>query len=612
MAEPAPAPVMTQTTVPASATVPVPVAATPQGAVGTTEAEPEISAFEIEVRAPNAVRELLDKHLELRRYRAVTDLDAAELARLIVLAERNVRDLVGTLGYFSPQINITREGAVQQLPTIVITVEPGAPTRSRSVAIDFAGDIAASPDADAVTQRENIQRDWRLPTGQRFTQDGWDGAKNQALRELVVRRYPAGRLASSLADIDAPAQSADLSLTLDSGPLYRLGSMQVSGIQRYDPQLVPRLARLAPGSVYDQNSLLAAQQRLAASGYFDSASIFVAPEGDPLAAPVQVTVREAKLQKIILGVGATTDGGPRASIEHIHHRVPGIGWRAATKLQLERKSPFAQTEWTAIPEPDGWRWGVLARIEQQDDEQLLTRAQRLRVGQSQAGEHIDRNIYLQYERASVQTMGSTNLSDSDRGDGSAISANYVWAGRYFDRLPFPGKGYGLGAELGGGLTLSGKRQPFARSMLRWLGVQSLSRGRVALRAEAGAVLAAASARIPATQLFRTGGDATVRGYGYRDIGIERANGVIGPGRFLAVGSVEWQRPMLSQGLPTEWENTFFIDAGSVAERAQDLKPKVGVGTGLRWRSPIGPLQIDLAYGLAPKKLRLHMSVGFVF
>ncbi|MDP3165504.1 MAG: BamA/TamA family outer membrane protein, partial [Hydrogenophaga sp.] len=451
-----------------------------------------------------------------------------------------------------------------------------------------------------------------LPNGQRFTQDGWDGAKTQALRDLVARRYPAGRLATSLADIDAPAASADLSLTLDSGPLYRLGPMQVSGIQRYDPLLVPRLARLDPGSVYDQNRLLEAQQRLASSGYFDSATVLIDPDSDPAAAPVQVTVREAKLQKVILGVGITSDAGPRASVEHTHHRVPGIGWRAVTKLQLERKSPFAQTEWTAIPNEDGWRWGFLGRAERLDDDELVTRAQRLRFGRSQAGDRIDRNVYLQYDRASVQALPGTTISDSDSGDGSAVSGNYVWTGRYFDSLPFPSRGYGLAAELGGGMTLGNDRKPFLRTAARWLGVQPLTRGRIALRAEAAAVVAADSARIPGTLLFRTGGDSTVRGYGYRDIGVQRANGVTGPGRYMAVGSVEWQRPMLKNGLPTEWENTFFIDAGSVAERPQDLKPKVGIGTGVRWRSPIGPLQIDLAYGVQPKKFRLHMSVGFVF
>jgi translocation and assembly module TamA len=590
--------------------------ATPQGSTGPTGAQPEVTAFDIAVRAPQPIKELLERHLELQRYRAVTDLDEAELARLIVLAERNVRNLVGTLGYFSPTIAITREGGTAAgsgwRPTIVVAVEPGQATTVGPVTIDFAGDIAESPDPDAQAQRAEIQRDWRLPTGQRFTQDAWDSAKTQALRDLVARRYPAGKLAGSLADVDAPEHSAALSLKLDSGPLYRLGPMQVTGVGRYDPVLVPRLARLNAGAVYDQKQLTEAQQRLASSGYFDSAYIFVDPESDPQAAPVQVQVREAKLQKIILGVGVTTDSGPRASIEHTHLRVPGTNWRAVTKLQLEKKSPFAQTEWTSIPDEASWRWVALARTERVDDNELVTRSGRLRFGRTQAGERIDRNIYLQYDRASVSGSGQINSSAADIGDGSALTANYVWTGRYFDSLPFPSKGYGLGFELGAGSTMGSQHLPLTRAVGRWLGILPLERGRIAMRAEGGAVLAKDSARIPGTLLFRTGGDTTVRGYGYRDIGIKLDNGVTGPGRYMAVGSVEYQRPMLRDGRPSEWENTFFIDAGAVADNPKDMKPSVGIGTGVRWRSPIGPLQIDLAYGEKVKQLRLHVSVGFVF
>ncbi|MFC5520390.1 autotransporter assembly complex protein TamA [Polaromonas jejuensis] len=587
-------------------------APTPEGAVGPTSAGQEVTAFDIAVRAPPAVRELLEKHLELQRYRAVTDLDEAELARLIVLAERNVRNLVGTLGFFSPDIRITREGGLNERPTIVVAVDPGEATLTGPVAINFAGDIAESPDPDAIAQRAEIRRDWRLPTGQRFTQEAWDGAKTQALRKLVARRYPAGKLADSLADVDAPARTAHLTLQLDSGPLYRLGPMEVTGIQRYDPLLVPRLARLNAGAVYDQSQLVEAQQRLASSGYFDSAYIFVDPASDPQAAPVQVQVREARLQKVILGVGATTDSGPRASVEHTHQRVPGIGWRAVTKLQLEKKDPFAQTEWTSIPDEASWRWVALGRTERIDDNELITQAQRLRFGRTQAGDRIDRNIYLQYDRANVHGTGLLGNSAADTGDGSALTANYVWTGRYFNSLPFPSNGYGLGFELGAGTTLGENRQPFTRTTGRWLGIQTLGRGRIAMRAEGGAVLAKDAARIPSAQLFRTGGDNTVRGYGYRDIGIPLANGVVGPGRYMAVGSVEWQRPLMIDGRPSEWENTVFLDAGAVADKPRDLRPSVGLGTGVRWRSPIGPLQIDLAYGVKVKRLRLHVSVGFVF
>jgi len=613
----APPPTVTQTA-PAPPPPPEKVSPgpTPEGATGPTSAQPEVTAFDIAVRAPQPIKDMLERHLELQRYRAVTDLDEAELARLIVLAERNVRNLVGTLGYFSPNITITREGGPTgqpgQRPTIVVAVEPGQATTVGAVVVDFTGDIATSPDTDAKAQRAEIERDWRLPVGQRFTQDAWDGAKTQALRELVARRYPAGKLAGSLADVDAPEHSAALSLRLDSGPLYRLGPLQVSGVERYDPVLVPRLARLTPGTPYDQNRLAEAQQRLASSGYFDSAYIFVDPESDPQAAPVQVQVREAKLQKIILGVGVTTDSGPRASVEHTHLRVPGTNWRAVTKLQAEKKSPYAQTEWTSIPDESSWRWVALARAERADDDDLITRSSRLRFGRTQAGERIDRNMYLQYDRASVGGSGQLNSSAADIGDGSALTANYVWTGRYFDSLPFPSKGYGLGFELGGGSTMGSQHLPLGRAVGRWLGIVPLERGRIAMRAEGGAVIAKDSARIPGTLLFRTGGDTTVRGYGYRDIGIKLPNGVTGPGRYMAVGSVEYQRPMLRDGRPSEWENTFFIDAGAVADTPKDMKPSVGIGTGVRWRSPIGPLQMDVAYGVKAKQLRLHVSVGFVF
>lgn len=595
----------------------IPIAAqaqevTPAASASVTDEAAQTSTFDIKIRAPDTVRELLENHLELQRYRAVTDLDEVELGRLVVLAERNVRNLVGTLGYFSPQINITREGGLHERLTIAISVMPGPITHIGSVGVNFSGDIANTTDTDAITQRTDIQRDWLLSTGQDFTQNAWDSAKTQALRQLVARRYPAGKLAGSLADIDAPSSIAKLHLHFDSGPLYRLGPLKVTGVERYDPVLVPRLARLKLGVAYDQNELMQAQQRLAASGYFNSANVSINPEDDPQAVPVQIQVREAKLQKVILGLGMATDTGPRMSIEHTHHRVPGIGWRAVTKLQLERKSPSAQTEWTDIPDEAGWRWGVLARAEQVNDGQLITQAQRLRFGRTQVGERIDRNLYLQYDRANVRGAGLSGNSAVNTGDGSALTANYAWTARNFDSLPFPGKGYGLGFEFGVGATLGENRQPFSRIASRWLGIVPLEHGRFALRAEGGAVLAKGLASIPSTQLFRTGGDTTVRGYGYRDIGISLANNVIGPGRYMAVGSVEWQRPIVRAGRASDFENTLFIDVGAVADKPQNLRPWVGFGSGLRWKSPIGPLQIDLAYGAKVKQARLHISVGFVF
>ena len=573
-------------------------------------ATPTGPSFALDVRAPAPVKALLERHLELRRYREVSDLDDAELARLVTLAERNVRELVGTLGYFNPRIAISRQQASGH-PVIVVDVTPGERTQVDKVAIGFAGDIQDNTSPDVERQRATIRSGWTLPPRAPFTQAAWDAAKAQATRDLVARRYLNGHISASEADIDAATGRAALAVTLDSGPVFHLGGLKVNGVERYDAVLVPRLARLPAGSEYDQDAILQAQLRLAGSGYFDSAFILVDPEADPNAAPVQVTVREAALHKVVLGVGVSTDSGPRASIEYDNNRVPVIGWRAINKLQLERKQPFASTEWTAIPGEDGWRWGVLARAERIDDGTLVTHAQRLRAGQSWLGDHIERNVYVQYDRANVQAAPGVLATIPDTGDGAALSVNYVWAGKYFDSTPYPSRGYGVGAEFGGGYTLTGSRSPFQRTVLRWLGIRPLGDGRLQLRAQGGAVFASSQARVPADQLFRTGGDTTVRGYGFREIGVERGN-VVGPGRYLAVGSVEYQKPFLWNGLPTAWESVLFVDGGAVSDRVVTLKPVFGTGVGARWKSPLGPVEIDLAYGVQPKKLRLHFNLGFNF
>jgi translocation and assembly module TamA len=588
-----------------------PLGALAQPADAPAAGAPDQPSFDLVVQAPGDLRELLERHLELRRYREVADLDDAELARLIVLAERDARQLLGTRGYFSPQISITRDTAGAR-PRIVVAVEPGTPTTIAKVDLGFEGDIAATADPDAVAQREAIRSGWELPEGQRFTQAAWDGAKRRAVQDLTARRYLAGRIADSTADIDAATNKGALGIRLDSGPVYRLGALQVTGIEKYDPVLVPRFSQLRPGAIYERDELVEAQLRLTGSGYFDSAFILVDPQGDPAAAPVTVTVREAPLQRLVLGLGVSTDSGVRASVEHTHNRLPVIGWRTATKLNLNRKTPLIQSESTSIPDEELWRWSVLARAERVEDEGLLTQSQRLRVGRFKSWKDIDRNYYLQYDRARARPIGGGVLSPEEAGTGSALSVNYIWTGRYFNNDVAPTSGFGVTAELGGGITLAGDRSPFLRPMVHGLYYRPMTQGRLQLRGELGAVFARDSARLPATQMFRTGGDTTVRGYGFQEIGVELANGRIGPGRYLASGSVEWQRPIRRRGAATQFESTVFLDAGAVANRIGDLRPRVGAGVGARWRSPVGPLEVALAYGFTPRKLRLHLNVGVTF
>jgi len=574
-------------------------------------------AFDIEIQAPAEIRDYVQRHIELARYRELRDIDANEMARLLSAAQRNVQDLLGTLGYFSPTIQLDVTSTPQNLAAarrVLITVQPGEPVKISDISLEFTGPIAQEDAAQ--DQRRAIRAAWGLRRGMVFTQADWDAAKTQALRLLTQQRYPTGQVLASRAEVDPHTKTARLSITLDSGPAYRLGTLQISGTQHFDNQLVTRLARLIPGADYDQVQLLQAQQRLSDSGFFDSVFVSLDTTGQPQSASVLVQVREAKLQKIVLGVGASTDSGLRLSMAHTHHKVPGIDWRAVSKISLDRDTQSIGTELTAPPDENGTRWVTSALFQRQVSGSFYVDSQRYRLGRTQIGEQVDRNYYLQYDRAQTQAAGSSTAANT-------LTANYAWTQRNFDSLPFPSSGYGLGAELGGGVTLGGDYQPYLRAQVRWLSIWSLAStqdnartvvraGRIAARAEVGMVLSRDGVTLPSTQLFLTGGDTTVRGYAYRSIGNELAGGVVAAGRYLAVGSVEWQRPIVVNDRLTDWESTVFLDAGAVADKPADWLAKVGVGAGVRWRSPVGPLQMDVAYGVATRELRLHLSVGFTF
>jgi translocation and assembly module TamA len=133
-----------------------------------------------------------------------------------------------------------------------------------------------------------------------------------------------------------------------------------------------------------------------------------------------------------------------------------------------------------------------------------------------------------------------------------------------------------------------------------------------MRGQFGAVVAKEDAPLPVTELFLAGGSNSVRGYPLNSIGITLSDGTVSAGRYLATGSLEWQKPLLRDGQPSDWESAVFIDMGSVANTYKQLETRTGVGAGLRWKTPIGPLQMDLAYGVALRRFRLHLNLGFTF
>jgi len=182
--------------------------------------------------------------------------------------------------------------------------------------------------------------------------------------------------------------------------------------------------------------------------------------------------------------------------------------------------------------------------------------------------------------------------------------------RRLDSRVLPTKGWSATMTVGGGWadSSSEKNGPFARATGKVFWYTPLSgRWLFSTRLEGGQILAKGKLGLPEALRFRTGGDDSVRGYGYNDLGPVNSTGAQTGGRVLLNGSVEVSHP-LTPRIP-QLMGALFLDAGQAAQNWGDYHPAWAYGTGLRYRSPVGVLRFDFAKGNLVDKWRLHFSVA---
>ena len=171
----------------------------------------------------------------------------------------------------------------------------------------------------------------------------------------------------------------------------------------------------------------------------------------------------------------------------------------------------------------------------------------------------------------------------------------------------PRQGTVLMGQIGGGSRAALADQNFVRLHSRVQQYIPLGRrNTLLLRGELGYTWADSRRHIPQDYLFRTGGAGSVRGYAYQSLGIKEGAATVG-GRYLAIASAE-----VTHWLDEDWGVAAFVDAGDAVDSLQDVRLALGYGLGARWRSPAGPLGVDLAYGERMRGFQLHFSLAIPF
>lgn len=564
---------------------------------------PAVYSLDIEVEddyRDNRLRNLLQEHLDIARYRASeAALSRVELARLAAAAPAQAATLLETLGYFSATADVER--SAEDASRLRLIVKPGPRTRVTKIELEFQEGLAAD---DAQGLRDSLRKAWSLEEGDPFTQGYWSAAKNDLLLRARAGGFPLARWGETAARVDADTQTAELRLVLASGNRARFGTLRIEGLQRHGRQTVERLTGFKTGDPYTEQQLADFQERLAKTLLFDGVRVQLQPEVVDAdgTSPVLVTLTESALQQATVAVGYHANNGQSISVEHLHRQPFGLGLRARSKIQLSRDLRGMELELSSHPQPDLKRNLASVQFEQDRSGDTIATNLGLRLGRIYESPRDDRLSYVELLRAR-ETAGSevnTNL---------AVSINQQWIRRRLDSTLLPTDGHqglllvGAGQVRGGGSDDSG---PFGRMQLK-LGVYKPFGGWFgSARAEVAQVLAREQVGVPEKLLFQAGGDESVRGYAYQSLGPVKGGLTVG-GRVMATGSLEIARPILAS-FPALW-GAVFVDAGNAASRWQDYRPVLGYGAGVRFRSPVGPLRVDVARAQETGKWRLHFSVG---
>lgn len=530
-----------------------------------------------------------------------------------------ISEILATEGYFAPQLhfsaNATDATMITSTTSVSIRIEPGPRTHVSALDIDISGPL--DPE-----QRAQILDTWRLPVGQAFRQTDWTEAKQSLLAKLLAQDYADAQLSESQALIDAEQHSAHLKIRYIAGAAYLYGDLQIDGLTNYSPELVSLYARkIQPGGRYREEDLNNFQNALQASPYFQRADVRLQrPNPDdketanheagqitssPIAptyiAPIQVTLTERPSHRFSLGAGISSNTGARAEFNYGTPNFARRAWDLHSGLRLEQHRQTLFGDIYLPPDAQNRRINLGAVSEISDIQGL--RADRLAFGLQRLSSHgrNEQRLGLHWLQERRVPEGAPSVTNE------ALSASLSWTWHNLDSLIDPREGSRVQLQMAGALKNLLSDTSFFQLSARLQHYLLLDNpNQLQLRLALGQTRAGENQRIPQDYLFRTGGAGSVRGYRYQSLGIQEGRATVG-GRILALASAEH-----THWLNAQWGIASFIDSGNVSNTWNSFRTATGYGFGGRWRSPAGPLGLDLAYGQRDKNVELHFSLALPF
>ena len=525
----------------------------------------------------------------------VGDRDEEALLRFSRGAEEQARKAAQALGYYQPQID--SEVTTGKAPRLIPSIDPGEPVHLRNVTIRIDGPAAS-------LKGFRVPDNAGLKPGAVLNHGRYEDAKRTILNQASRYGFFSGRFVSQTLRVDPQAGIADIELIYDSGPRYALGPVSFEGDTPFDEDLLRRMVPFKAGAPYDSELIAELNQALQSSGYFEGVRVDAAPTAatDNII-PVAVKLDTRKPRTMGLGLGFSTDVGPRAKANWTRHWVNpqghSYGWEAEVSAPRQNVGLWYDVPLDP-PLTDKLRYAGGYQYEELAGTDTLSKL--LTVGpewHSKLPSGWQRVVSLKWQREEYRLGDDSGLSTLLM---PGVSYSYLRSDNRIDphhgyRLQFDTKvaKEGLGSD---------NNLLYGTAMVKGL-TTVFDKHRFLARAQIGGSATNGYTSIPPSLRFFAGGDQSVRGYDYQSLSPENAEGDRIGGRYMVAGSLEYQ-----YSVAEKWRVATFVDQGNSFNSLDLPSLKTGVGIGVRWVSPVGPIRLDLAHALDDEGgIRLHFSMG---
>lgn len=536
--------------------------------------------------------------------RFACDAPTLVFERYLTDATADARRALQALGYFHAEFTPTvQDAAGCRRP--MLTVVPGERARWSAAQISVVDAAGASLLALPVWQdflRANIPAPGSLMDQGQYTRLR-DGLLNRARGAGYLQAH----WITHVLRVDPATNRAVIELALMAGRRAHFGAITIEQ-SLLTPELASRLAGVKTGDPYTTANLVAINQNLMSRRYFSA--VRVRPQLDEQrgdAVPVQVQAKAGSPRSYEFKIGYGTDTGMRlgAALDQFYVNPQGHQWRTNLSLAQRQQTLSASYRIPRLADPLNQRYELYSSLDRESNLGITSLS-------ATNGVQWVRN----FNRWNTALFTEYLLERSQFGDEPTTTDGFLLTGarvgwRELNDPLFPTRGFAFNA------SLSGAAKPLLSSA-------SLLRARVQLagmwpvfgewvwmgRTEVGGVLTDAVTNLPKSLRFFAGGDQSVRGYGYQSLGpVDSAGQPVG-GRYVFTASTELMHPVYGR----DWWGAVFVDTGNAFDSLDDFSLDTGAGVGLRWRSPVGVVRVDLAYPFkGDRRLpRLHLGIGVAF